>query len=76
MSLMLLIDVLEKLLDDGSGPRVTGVGGDALIELSVSSLLLLVRHDQSLVDGVGYSVEVEGVDEQSRGERSCRSEEL
>jgi len=71
MSLVLLIYVLEQLDDDGGSPRVRGVADDALVEFGVSSVLFLVRHDESLIDGVGDSVDIVRVDEESRREGSC-----
>ena len=44
MSSVLSADVLEKLLEDGGGPRVGGVSDNRVEECVVSLLFFFLRH--------------------------------
>ena len=67
MSLVLGTDVFEDLLQERSGPVVTGVALDAVHHARVPLFLFSVGHVQTLVDRMGDTEQVVRVDLQGRG---------
>ncbi len=62
VSLVFATDVLQEKLHDGPCPRMTGMALDASEQLFVPLVLLLIRHDETFVDGIADAEQIVRVD--------------